>query len=197
MKFKPANKKGSLLVELGPEEKPLVSLASSRAAAAVPVFNLNKILVPVDFSETSRKAVHYAVALAKLFAGEVSLLHVVRPYPFVPQMDPVDIASIQDAKRDLEALRGQVGELVRCSTLLRKGDPPLEIIGAAEEFEVDLIVIGTHGRSGLAHMVLGSTAEKVIQRAVCPVLVVREREHEFISASAFSVSKSEAATGPS
>ena len=172
MKFKPTNN-GGVVVEMGPQEEQM-------PAAPGPVFRLRKILVPVDFSEHSRKALEYAIAFAKQFGAELNLVHVVRPYPVGPEMAPVDIESVQDAKTELEGMRKQVAEAVHCQTNLRTGDPCLEIIDAARQLDVDLIIVSTHGRTGLAHLVLGSTAEKLVRHAECPVLVVRRQEHDFI-----------------
>ena len=146
----------------------------------VPVFKLRKILVPTDFSEHSNKALEYAVAFAKQFGAELMLVHVVRPYPVGPEMAPVDIESIQDAKTELEGLRTRIDQVVHCQTVLRTGDPRVEIISAARELDVDLIIVSTHGRTGLAHLVLGGTAEKIVRHAQCPVLVVRREEHDFV-----------------
>ncbi len=196
MKFKPAHKRGAVLVELGPEENRVLSPGATTTATVPSLFNLKKILVPVDFCEPSRKAVQYAVGFARQFQAEISLLHVVRLYPIVPEMAPVDIETIQDAKQDLEALKAQVEPLVKCHMLIRTGEPHVEIVVAANELEIDLIVLGTKGRSGLARMVLGATAEKVVRRAACPVLVVREHEHDFVAANAFGLSQTGAITEP-
>ena len=176
MKFKPTNK-GGVVVEMGPQEEQIPTEPRTE-------FRLRKILVPVDFSEHSRKAVEYAIAFAKQFGADLNLVHVVRPYPVGPEMAPVDIESIQDAKTELETMRKQVAETVHCQASLRTGDPCFEVISAARQLDVDLIILSTHGRTGLAHLVLGSTAEKLVRHAECPVLVVRRQEHDFIPACA-------------
>jgi universal stress protein A len=73
-----------------------------------------------------------------------------------------------------------VGEGAAAETLLRVGRPETEILNTAREIDCDLIILSTHGRTGLAHVFMGSTAEQIVRRAGCPVLVVREREHEFL-----------------
>jgi universal stress protein A len=181
MKFKPTNR-GGVVVEMGPQEEQM-------PAQPAAVFRLRKILVPVDFSEHSRKALEYAIAFAKQFGAELNLVHVVRPYPVGPEMAPVDIESVQDAKSELEVMRKQVAETVYCQTSMRTGDPCLEIIDAAKQLDVDLIIISTHGRTGLAHLVLGSTAEKLVRHADCPVLVVRREEHDFIPVQTATAAK--------
>ena len=141
---------------------------------------LGRILVPVDFSQCSRKALAYAVPFARQFQAEITLLHVLQPYPPIAEMGPLDADAIQDAKHDLETLRLTV-KLPPERALLRIGDPEFEILETAKNMEIDLIVISTHGRKGINHLLLGSTTEKVVRHAPCPVLVVREQEHDFVS----------------
>jgi universal stress protein A len=176
MKIKPTQKTGGVLLELGPEETQIP--AQSITAAAV--FKLQRILVPIDFSECSQKALEYAIAFAKQFAAELKLVHVVEPYPAVPEMAPYDCENIEDATRELETLRKRLGNTVPCSFLVRKGSPPSEIATVAKDVDADLIIISTHGRKGLARMFLGSTTEKVVRFAPCPVLIVRAHEREFV-----------------
>jgi nucleotide-binding universal stress UspA family protein len=184
MKFKPTNKNGGVIVELGPQEARLPDELSGPVPAPVPAFQLKKILVPVDFSECSTKALQYAIPLAKQFDAELTLLHVVQPYPAVPEMYPVSAESGRDADKELEVLQRTTCDAVASQTCLRVGTPHLEIVRAAKELGADLIVISTHGHTGLAHVFLGSTAERVVRHAGCPVLVVREREHEFVAGAA-------------
>ena len=158
-----------ITVERGnPEVKPVPPFAR---------FKLARILVPVDFSNCSDKAVQYAVPLAKEFGAELSLLHVIKPYPPTPGMSPVDAEAIDVANKELEAVQARIEEQVSSKVFLRKGNPSIEIVEAAKELEVDLIAISTHGRTGLAHMLLGSTAEQVVRHAPCPVLVLHGSEH--------------------
>lgn len=178
MKIKPTSKTGGVLVELGPQESQLPS--PSFSPEVLPAFRLKKILVPVDFSDCSKKALQYAIPFARQFGADLKLLHVVEPYPAVPEMSPYDFDNIADGKAQLEALRQALGDAVPASTSLRAGMPHMEIAEAAREFGIDLIILSTHGRKGLSRMVLGSTAEKVVRRAPCPVLIVRESEREFV-----------------
>ncbi len=180
MKFKPTDKAGGVVVELGPRETQLPPLTAEQTIGALPMFKLKKILVPVDFSVCSKKALQYAIPFAKQFAAELILLHVIQPYPPMPEMGPVDMDSIEDAKRELAEVRGSIHEAVQSSTVLRQGPPAVRIVEAAKELGCDLIILSIHGRSGLGRFLLGSTAEKVVRHAGCPVLVVREHEHEFI-----------------
>jgi universal stress protein A len=176
MKIKPTSKNGGITVELGPQERQI----PAQALKTPQVFKLQKILVPVDFSDCSRKALQYAIPFAKQFGAELILAHVVQPYPAVPEIVPLEVETVQDGRRELDALRKMVGDGIRSSVSLRTGDPHLEITRAATELGIDLIIISTHGHKGLTRMLLGSTAEKVVRHAPCPVLIVRETEREFI-----------------
>jgi len=96
----------------------------------------------------------------------------------------VEVESKEDARKELEALKARLAGKVRCQTMTRKGAAEHEIIEAAKELNSDLIVLGTHGRTGVERLLLGSTVEKVVRRAGCPILIVRPHEHDFISGSA-------------
>jgi len=162
------------------EDQGKVTTISGTRDAALPTFRLKKILVPVDFSGCSKKALQYSIALARQFGAELTLLHVVQPYPPMPEMGPIDAESVQDAHEELAAFQRTIGDAANSKTMVRTGAPHVEIIDTAKEEDIDLIVISTHGRTGLEHVLLGSTAEKVVRHAVCPVLTVREHEREFI-----------------
>ena len=185
MKINPTHKPGGgLVVELGPKEMQL-AIAESRQLA----FKIEKILVPVDFSECANKALQYAVPFAKQFDASLVLLYVVEPYIPIPEMVTIDCDLIATQMREggqeqLSKLRKTLGDDVKARTELRSGRPEFEIIQAAKDLDVDLIILSTHGRTGFAHVLLGSTTERVVRHAGCPVLVVRESEHEFIGASA-------------
>jgi len=151
---------------------------------------LKRILCPVDFSDNSLHALDYAIALAQSQGAELQLLHVVQPSllsasmdPFLPEYDMTVMENYMDAcKRQLAELTDQVIEKSHAQTTseLRTGTPFMEIVTAAREKESDLIVVGTHGRTGLAHAMIGSVAEKVVRKAPCPVLTVKHPEHEFV-----------------
>src|SRR6266545_1024272 len=152
------------------------------------ILDLKKILVPIDFSETSKKAFQYALRFAEQFDCEITLIHVVeRISPMVggplafetfPQPQDDSIA----AKKELAGLaaRSRTNGSDSISSTIRTGHPPNEITKAAKDLDVDLIVIATHGYTSWRHLCIGSTAERVVRTAPCPVLVVREKEHEFI-----------------
>ena len=181
MKIKPAPSTRGVIVQLGPEETQIPGQPSVTA----PVFKLQKILVPVDFSDCSQKALQYAIPFAKQFGAELVLLHVVEPYPTVAEMAPYNFENIHMHERDsdLEAVRKTLPDALQSAAVLRNGTPHLEITQAAHDLNADLIIISTHGRKGLSRRVFGSTTEKVVRYAPCPVLIVRESEREFLQPS--------------
>ena len=155
----------------------------------MPVFQLKKILVPVDFSDCSKKALQYAIPFARQFGAELTLLHVIEPDVVLPAAEtlPQFIAeSPEAAQRSLEDLRETVGADIPSKLIMRKGIPHIEILEMANEIGTDLVILSTHGRTGLSHVLLGGTTEKVVRRAGCPVLIVREYEHEFIKVGEFN-----------
>ena len=186
MKIKPANNsKRGVLLELGPRETRLQDEAPSAAFDPLALFKIQRILVPMDFSDCSRKALQYALPFAKAFDATITLLHVVEPFVPVPEMTGIDLTMIdgqlrEGGQRRLSELRQEVGQNAVVETLLRVGRAETEILRAAKELDSDLILLSTHGRTGLAHVFMGSTAEHIVRRATCPVLVVRENEYEFI-----------------
>lgn len=159
---------------------------SSLPPVAVPELQLKHILVPVDFSDCSRKALHYAASFARQFNADMTLLHVVVAVPLPPQMLVFESETLsakyhEQAARQLAEWRKEIMSQAPVKATVRAGTAAhQEIIVAAHECNCDLIVIGSHGRTGLARMLTGSTAERVVRHAPCPVLVVRELEHEFL-----------------
>jgi universal stress protein A len=182
MKLDPPPRSCGEETQTSPEKTKSPLPGSFEALLQRPLFRLNNILLPMDFSDCARKALQYAIPFARQFGAELTLVHVVRPYGGVPDMTPVpaDVSFVQDAEASLALLRQEVGDAARCKTLLRMGIPHLEIIDAAQELGSDLIILSTHGRTGLGRLLLGSTTELVVRHARCPVLIVREQEHEFI-----------------
>ena len=153
------------------------------------MINLKKILVPTDFSECSGVALQYACSLADAFGASIHLFHVLEdPYVhgwtgegYVP-----NLASFRDgmARDAAERIRKVLSaeDMVKYSvkTSSKFGSPFLEILRYAKEEEVDLIVMGTHGRGPVAHVLMGSVAERVVRKAPCPVLTVRQPGHVFV-----------------
>jgi universal stress protein A len=145
---------------------------------------LKRILVPVDFSDASSNAVRYARRIASLTGADLIFLHVAVPEaPFGCADFPVMCTNEQkeNAEENLERLvrSARNGDFRKARSLIRWGLPAHEVIEEARESGVDLIVIATHGYTGWKHFCIGSTAERVVRAAPCPVMVVREKEHEF------------------
>ncbi len=187
MKIKPSKKSGTVVVELNPRDPERLSRSADKVNGAPSPFRLTKILVPIDFSDCSKKALQYAIPLAKQFGAAITLLHVVHVnYASGPEFGTIDFPLLEidlrkSAETQLAALvEKEIGGQVPHQTEVCVGVEATEIVGAAKELESDLIVISTHGRTGLRHVFLGSVAENVVRLAPCPVLVVREHEHEFV-----------------
>lgn len=154
------------------------------------MIQLKKILVPTDFSEFSKPAIDYACAIAARFDSQLHLLHVVPdPAMLVPEshafsaeaMEAQAAALIEDAKQRIESLPGNGWENNQpISREVRTGAVFLEIVEYAKSNDIDLIVIGTHGRGGLMHVLLGSVAEKIVRKSPCPVLTVKPQGHQFV-----------------
>jgi len=154
------------------------------------VINLNRILVPTDFSAPAATALEYGKSLAEQFHSELHLLHVLQDVianvPFGPSGLFASAADFvverrRNAEKQLRTLADSMAPTgKRFVAEVRGGHPFLEIIRYARETDIDLIVIATHGRSALAHVMMGSVAERVVRLASCPVLTVRVKGHQFV-----------------
>ena len=153
------------------------------------MIDLHRILLPTDFSKYSQNALSYALAFAEKFGAELYLLHVVQDLALfipdaviaTPPISPPVEQLMAAARMALDHVVQQMPtQGVRIKTEIREGTPFYEIIRFAKETNIDLIVMGTHGHTGLAHVLLGSVTEKVVRKAPCPVLTVRHPEHEFV-----------------
>lgn len=141
---------------------------------------IKKVLVPIDFSDYSKSALKYAVNFSKLFNAEIILIYVVEPVIYPPDfsMGQIAMPSLntewdERAKDELDKLaKSEISTSVK--TILKTGKPFVEIIETAKEENIDLIIIATHGHTGVEHILFGSTAEKVVRKAPCPVLTLRE-----------------------
>ena len=161
---------------------------STETVELVPhILHPKKILVPVDFSDTSQQAFQYALRFAEQFGCEIVLLHGVEPESVIagaPAATDVFAQPEEDtiaAKAELEALVASSRNRPSSIRLkVRTGHAPNEINKVAKDLDIDLIIIATHGYTSWRHLCIGSTAERVVRTAPCPVLVVREKEHEFI-----------------
>ncbi len=155
----------------------------------MPTVNLKKIVVPQDFSEYSSHALKYAVTLAGLFKSELIVVHVVEPivYPADFSFGQVSIPAMEEEIRKHseeqlnELVAKEVPDSIKAASVIKVGKPFIEIIEVAKSENADLIVISSHGRTGMDHVLFGSTADKVVRKAPCPVLTVRPHEHEFVT----------------
>src|SRR5262245_37578485 len=151
------------------------------------ILPLKKVLVPIDFSPMSKQAYQYALKFAERFGCEVILLHVIEPETAIAGT-PLAVDIFAQPEEDTSAAKAELACLVTSSdkpansfiSKVRIGHAPNEITKAAKEFNVDLIIIATHGYTSWRHLCIGSTAERVVRTAPCTVLVVREKEHEFL-----------------
>jgi nucleotide-binding universal stress UspA family protein len=154
------------------------------------MLNLKKILYPTDFSEYSLVALPYAVSIAKQNCAELYCLHVVEmpqeEYLTSEYMVPLNAPHVPEDKVLRTARAGMerfvaenLCEIDKVTSRVFEGTPFIEIIRYARDQSIDLIVIGTHGHSALAAMLLGSVAEKVVRKAPCPVLTVRHPQYKF------------------
>jgi len=143
---------------------------------------LERILVPIDFGQTSEAALTYAIELTRLFGARLHLLHVfdlstdIRGFP-VPVGEPEGGAENHLAALLCRADRRDLGPV--CES--RVGTPADEILEYASLRDIDLIVMGTHGREGIARALLGSVAEMVVRKATCPVLTVHSGKREVVA----------------
>jgi nucleotide-binding universal stress UspA family protein len=153
------------------------------------MIKLRKILYPTDFSESSLEALKYAVSFARDYKARLVLMHVVNEQIFSEGLSLPRLEAPEALGQEMAAEAGRqmrmlipTGELAGLDVehVILRGMPFLEIIRYAKANAVDLIVIGTHGRSGMEHIIFGSTAEKVVRKAPCPVLSVRPAQHNFV-----------------
>jgi nucleotide-binding universal stress UspA family protein len=152
---------------------------------------VKNILVPTDFSDFSRHALDYALTFAKTFGARIILMHVTpeRELDAIRQVSPyfdpgkledfLQQRQSEDRKQLDEFIPSESKEGIEVETIHKVGIPFVEIIRTAKKKKVDLIVMATHGRSGLAHVIFGSVAEKVVRKSTSPVLSIRPPEHEF------------------
>ena len=149
---------------------------------------VKKILVPVDFSDNCRVALDWAMSIADKVDADVFLFHVLD----IPdglqvraerhQLLDTDVKERmkEEATRDLQAFADKYdGDRIKFYPEITEGKPFIEIVKAAKYYSMDLIVMGTHGRTGLPQMIIGSVAEKVVRKSPCPVLTVKHPDFKF------------------
>lgn len=158
---------------------------------------IRNILVATDFGEASDSALSYGRELAGKFGATLHALHVVENFYVTTFGAETYAAMVPQMQHDIEAgARKHLNEALidsdgsgppTRSVVMSSGSPAYAIVDYAREHGIDLIVIGTHGRGALAHLVMGSVAERVVRLASCPVLTVRHPEHEFVRPDALTV----------
>lgn len=151
--------------------------------------DIKKILYATDFSDNSKYALTFALSFAKKYEAQLYILHVIQQpsYPLgmyaevsFDAMDKFTQNISQAVDKEMQTLREKDLEgISNYECMIAHGTPFLEILRIAKEKAVNLIVVGTHGRTGIDHVLFGSTAEKVVRRAPCPVLSVRLPGKEF------------------
>jgi len=148
---------------------------------------IKTILFPTDFSNGARAAMDHAISLAKDYQAKLILLYVIQDISIAEWYIPSSISAgelIEDMQKsawqEMDKWIAEVTKQVKdVEKMVVRGVPFVEIIQTAKERNADLIIIGTHGRTGIDHMLFGSTAEKVVRKAACPVLTVRIAGKEF------------------
>jgi nucleotide-binding universal stress UspA family protein len=156
------------------------------------VIQLKRVLVPTDFSESAHHALTYGTSFAREYKAHLVLLHVVENLTvgYASDLFPVPMAEVFQeisgyARTELAKLAADAREKgVKAEEHVVQGKPSAEIIRFASEGQVDMIVLGTHGKGMLDQALFGSTTERVVRRAPCPVLTVRMAEHEFVEGDA-------------
>lgn len=148
---------------------------------------IRKILHPTDFSDYANNALPYVIEFARKFGAQVVLTHVVPvptysgSYEIAVDMTTLNETLEQSAREKMSALVAKFeAEQLSVISEIRLGAAFVEVIDVARKQNVDLIILATHGWGALKHMLLGSTAERVVRKAPCPVLTVRSPEHEFV-----------------
>lgn len=154
------------------------------------MITIKNVLVPTDFGEAADSALTYGRTLARNFGARLHVLHVVDNALLFAGTEGIayDFALVQTQIED--AARKKLADLVGSDgiTVVRSGtSPAFVIVDYAKENNVDLIVVGTHGRGMMAHLLIGSVAERVVRMSPCPVLTVRNPEHEFVIPDALEV----------
>lgn len=171
-------------VEMTPNSSGTIQSLDDATEMTPLIIDLKNILVPLDFSETSLKSLQYAVPFAKQFGAKLTLLHVVEPNAYTPELPspgPLNPEHHDEVVRKLEEIRAaRIPAELDVDTAVRHEFVFDGILEVAREIQADLIITTTHGYTGLKHVLMGSTAENIVRRAPCPVLVVREIEHEFV-----------------
>ena len=184
MKVTPTANAGQVVIQLDWQDEHLLEESARQSAAGA--FQFKRILVPVDFSASSRRTLRAALPFARQFGAKLRLVYVIEPMLLpenlmlaVPELPAIGVDLVADAQKRLDQLaEKEIPAEFRLPSQVRVGRPFDEIIRVADEERVDLIVISTHGYTGLKHVLMGSTAERVVRHASCPVLTLRSSGSE-------------------
>ena len=150
--------------------------------------DIKKVLIATDFSEASEAAVEYAKLVAGAFGAQLHVLHVLEDLAAHAWTTEVYVAALPGVHEEMQRQAQERLDLVltpeertkySAVVVLRSGSPFVEVVRYARDEGMDLIVLGTHGRGAIAHMLLGSVAERVVRKAHCPVMTIRHAEHAF------------------
>ena len=150
------------------------------------MISLKKILCPIDHSDCSKEALRYAVSFAMKDKAKVVLLYIIDIRSFNEELGAISTQIPNEEMIEqlrvklLDCIPEDIRDDMNIEAIVAQGVPFAEIISTAKEKEIDMIVIGSHGRTGISHMMLGSVSEKVVRKAPCPVLTVRQSDHEFV-----------------
>lgn len=148
---------------------------------------IKKILLTTDFSDYASYALSYAVEFAEKLKAEIGLLHVIEPIiaPTDFTWESYDIAELEKKSREYtqqsldKIIREKIPDKIKAIPIIRYGRSFEEIIRCAKDEKFDMIIMSTHGLTGISHILFGSTAEKVVRKSPVPVLTVRDPEHKF------------------
>ena len=143
---------------------------------------IKTILAPTDFSDRAGKSLKYALSFAKTYGAKLILLHVVEPVSYAGEYGYLSLENqATEASKELEKLKATFSsENLEIECVTRIGRAFKEVTEFADEKIIDLLVISTHGYTGLKHVLMGSVAEQIVRYATCPVLTVRLEEHDFV-----------------
>lgn len=152
------------------------------------MIKIERILFPTDFSPCAEHALKYALMFALEQRAKLYVLHVISdmntPTVFGLELYPVlkDYEKIEEKAKQViqQVIPEQFLKKIEVENIIVQGTPFVEIIKCAKKNNVDLITIATHGRTGISHVLMGSTAEKIVRMAPCPVLTIKHPEHEFV-----------------
>ena len=144
---------------------------------------IKKILCPLDFSDVSKKLLDFSIAFTQTYQAKLVLLHVIdHPHLYdnyqILAITPTEISDKleKQAQEELSRIANKVKSKIKVEMFVKQGKPFIEIIRAAKDIDADLVIIGSHGKSAIAHVLIGSTTEKVARKAPCAVLIFREKK---------------------